>query len=617
MKIKLVLCAALAAIVCACAGSAACFMLEKKKADGPVDFTIGEVTDTTIEIVDWVYADGETYRAEFSIDGENWIEESTPKFTGLISNTEYTVYGRGHGWGDLLPSDPVTKMVRTLRSVNTNLPEVDYAQERGKITLTGITPEMEVSFDNGETYSDIYEHTYTQKGEYEILVRYKLSDRCFEGEPATVKVQYSDFFGGLGTEGKPYIVSSYEELRLLNDKSNYYKLLNDITFPAEECLPVKFTGTLDGNGKKFISPKIKNAENSSDNGAAIFSGTVSAKNLTVENAVITSSAIINARIGILASTADTLINCNVSGEVILNGAEGYCGGLAGYLVYGGEIQNSSADVSIKYDGNSGSYKDLFAGGLIGLCYYTGEISNSSANMSLRMTNSDIGRLYAGGITGSKGDVLMSGCSAEVDIYACASDAYVGGIAGGSNDTEQLKGAAIVNCFACGQIVVQKPASSNHSSDLCHAGGIIGGRFSNGSCSVSGCVSSVDISIDGTGLNVKCGGIMGDAYAYSGHGDTGERFIENCLYTGNIAVNTDSEKYNYIQAILGSNYDNNGATCEVKNCFIKTQPSPDVVTESGAAAVEEETYLSASWQRENLKLDETVWTIAEGELPKLK
>ena len=184
MKIKLALLAALAAIVCACVGSAACFMFEKKKADGPVDFTIGEVTDTTIEVVDWVYADGETYRAEFSIDGENWIEESTPKFTGLISNTEYTVYGRAHGWGDLLPSDPVTKKVTTLRSVNTDLPEVDYAQERGKITLTGITDEMEISFDNGETYSDVYEHTYTQKGEYEILVRYKLNDRCFEGEPA-------------------------------------------------------------------------------------------------------------------------------------------------------------------------------------------------------------------------------------------------------------------------------------------------------------------------------------------------------------------------------------------------------------------------------------------------
>ena len=111
--------------------------------------------------------------------------------------------------------------------------------------------------------------------------------------------------------------------------------------------------------------------------------------------------------------------------------------------------------------------------------------------------------------------------------------------------------------------------------------------------------------------------MGDAYAYSGHGDTGERFIENCLYTGNIAVNTDSGKYNSISAILGSNYNNDGVKCEVKNCFIKTQPSPDVVIESGVAAVGEEEYLSASWQRANLKLDETVWTITEGELPKLK
>ena len=619
MKIKLALCAALAAIVCACVCGAACSMFGKKKAKGPVDFTIGEVTDTTIEILDWVYADGETYRAEFSVDGVNWIEDSTPKFTGLISNTEYTVYGRGGGWGDLLPSDPVTKKVTTLRSVNTNLPEVDFTQERGKITLTGFTEEMEVSYDNGQSYSDISEHTYTQKGEYEILVRYKLSDRCFEGEPATVKVQYSDFFGGLGTEQKPYLVTSYEELRLLNDKSNYYKLLNDITFPAEECLPVKFTGTLDGNGKKLISPKI----NDSESGAAIFSGTVSAKNLTVENAVITSGnssqSATNYRCAILASNAGEIVDCRVNGVINISGTEGCYGGIAGFLPFRGKVQNCYADISINYEGNSSnSYKDLFVGGLVGFCYYTGEISNSSAKAVLNMTNSDISRLYAGGITGSKGDVLISGCSAEVDIFACASDAYVGGIAGGSNDTEELKGAAIVNCFAGGEIVVQKPASSNHSNDLCHAGGIVGGRYVNGSCSVSGCVSSVDISIDGTGLNVYCGGVMGDAYAYSGHGDTGERFIENCLYTGNIAVNSDAEKYNRIQAILGCNYTNNGATCEVKNCFIKTQPSPDVdCTQSGVTTVEEENYLSASWQREHLNLDEAVWTITDGDLPKLK
>ncbi len=620
MKKKIIICSLLAVVVCACVTSAACFMTDKKKAEAPVGLTIGEVTDSSIQVVESLFADGERYNAELSLDGVNWVEEETDGyiFTGLVPNTEYTVYSRAAGWGNTLPSDSISKKVTTLRSVKTDLPQVDYTQERGKITLMGITEEMEVSLDNGGTYSYLTEHTYSQKGKYEILVRYKQTDRAFASEAVTLSVEYSGFFGGLGTEEKPYLVTDYDELRQMDEDENFYKLLNDITFPAEECLPIKFTGSLDGNGKKLISPKVKNGESGSDD-AAIFSGTVSAKNLTVENAVCTSyyaaaQSETTYRSGILASNAKEIINCRVAGTVNINGTNGYYGGIAGYVSHA-KIQNCYADVRVNYAGNSASLsKELYVGGIVGYCLDTeGEISNCNAKTSFNMTGSDVSTASAGGIAGSKGNALISGCSAQVDITAYASRLYLGGIAGCADDHEGLAESAIVNCFTSGEIVAQNPAVLNTYGN-CNVGGILGGGRGgySSTCNIVSCVSSADISVDGTKLNVSCGGVLGNGYAYKGASNTGKREMKNCLYTGNLAVNADADGTNRIGAVLGYNSD----AYEVENCFIKTQPSADVDL-TDATAVEEGVYLTSAWQRENLKLDETVWTVTDGELPKLK
>ncbi|MDE7453863.1 MAG: hypothetical protein K2N22_05585 [Clostridia bacterium] len=618
MKKKIILCAALAAIACACASLAACGLFPKKKAEGPIDFTIGEVTDSSIEVVETVWADGEHYSCEFSLDGENWIRQSYDvKFSDLISNTWYTIYARAPGWSDILPSDTISKTVLTLRSVNDDLPEVDYTQERGKITLTGVTDEMEVSIDGGKSYSDISEYTYTKYGKYEIHVRYKQTDRAFASEAAVVNVEYSDFLGGLGTEEKPYLVSSYDELTLLDSGMKYYKLANDIEFPARECYPIKFTGNLDGNGKKFISPKIKNDETGSDNGAAIFDGYVYAKNLTVENAVctVTRRGAEDSTLyycGVLSSYAGEFVNCRVDGEIKINGAAGYYGGLAGYSQRA-RIQGCYAKVDFKYYGSqSGSTYELYLGGIIGYCLNAGgEISGCSTETTLFMTDSNVTTVNAGGIAGSRGNASFTGCSAKVNLTACALNFYLGGIAGCSDDLED--GRSITDCVASGSISAQKLPSAI-STGKCCAGGILGGGrggFSS-TANIGSCISAVDISIDGTGLNVSCGGIIGDAYAYSGNGYTGKRTVENCLYAGTIAVNKDAAANNYIGAVWGWS----SAAYETDNCFVKVQPSPDVDS-SNATVVEEEVYLTAVWQRENLHLDESVWEITDGLLPKIK
>lgn len=601
---KLLLCIILAAIACALASLAACNLFARKKEAPPQDFTVGEVTDTSIEICGWLDANGERGPIEFSIDNRNYYRSQDGYvFSGLISNTEYTLYARIPGW-QRDASDPITKTVKTLRSQNPGLPQADYTQERGKITLTGCTQETEASFDGGLTYSDEKEHTYTVKGRYEILVRYKQTDRAFASESVALTVEYSDFFAGLGTEERPYLVTSFDELRRLNDKNNFYRLENDITFPAEEINSIIFTGTLDGNGKKFISPKVN---------GAVFGGKISAKDLTVENAVSASVYGGESRnAGILAYEAQTLENVSVSGEVYVT-SEGsgnaYIGGICGSIPYQGKIINCSADVKLRFESKTADGKRILAGGIVGFCYGSGEVFGCTAKTDFKSAGGGAD-VFAGGIAGSKGDVVLTRCSAYVNFNVAARDMNLGGIAGGVNDTDASDGgeAAVKNCFASGEIVALN-SGENENYGYCNIGGILGGPFANSTCSIEKCVSAADISVNGTGLSVNCGGVIGLARSIL---ETERRVVKDCLYTGNIAVNLDGTERNSLNAIIGRRYFGRE---DAENCFIKVQPSHDVNVD-GATAVQESVYLTAAWQRENLMPDETVWTITDGELPAL-
>ncbi|MDE7453108.1 MAG: hypothetical protein K2N22_01715, partial [Clostridia bacterium] len=467
MKKKFTFILALTAVLCACVSFAACGIFEGSgghKETAPTDIILGEITDSSIEVKDCVFDDEYAHFPQLSLDGKNWTERLSLGggcdgylFEGLEPNTEYTVYAReGSRGGNYKPSDAITKTATTLRTAASGVPEgVDYEQNHGKITLTNFSDEMEASFDGGKTYGG-GEHTFTVKGEYTVLVRYKQTDKAFASESAELKVEYSDFTGGLGTEQKPYLIGSYAELCKM--KISYvtcFKLINDIVFPAEAVGSVPIAGRLDGNGKKIISPKIDTALNKNGETSLFCFANLSIgsaiSDLTVENITYLSNKRASAADeGLLTDNAREVINCSVTGEMIINGAgSASFGGIAGCVDYVGKITGCSADVKFTVADGVTAVNNYYFGGIAGGCDSgSAKITGCTAKVSFNLTAGNNYAAVAGGIVGKAASgTQISACSAKVSFSAWgANKAELGGIAGKASGS-----AKIVNCFAGGEI----------------------------------------------------------------------------------------------------------------------------------------------------------------------
>lgn len=627
---KFILLSFFAAVFCACAIFSACNIFggdAGRKETAPEEIILGEITDGSIEISDCVFGDGGAHFPQLSLDGENWTERlslgegfGSYVFLNLEPNTAYTVYARESSRGEgYKPSDAITKPAKTLRTAASGVPEnVDFVQEYGKITLTGFTAEMEASFDGGATYGG-GGHTYKTKGLYTVLVRFKQTDRAFASEPCEIKVQYSDFFGGLGTEQKPYLISNYNELlKVCRTASTYFKLLNDITFPAEAVGSVAFKGKLDGNGKKLISPKIDAALNA-DGVSGLFSvGTggldCSIRDLTVENITYTSDKRESyANEGLLCDRARTVENCRVSGEMIINEISAgddraYFGGIAGYADYLCKIENCTADVKFTVRNGNAAKKNYVFGGIVGETFSAGvNVAGCRAKISVNMTAENNYGISAGGIVGNaEAGIKVYACSAKVDFSALGGNAVsLGGIAGMADGS-----AEFANCLASGEIVASgNPAYADYLGNAAKiaCGGIAGGIYGTRSAGAENCVSAVDISVDGTGADVHCAGIIAEIKAAE------EKRVAGCLYAGGIVVNADGSKQTHTGGIIGQAE----PYYAVENCYFKTQAPVPGFSAGGGEEVNGGDCLSAAWQREKLSLDETVWTLTDGKLPDLK
>ena len=628
MKKKFVFILALAAAACACVVFAACNLFGKdggRKGVAPAEITLGEITDSSIAVIDCVYADEYAHYVQLSLDGNVWTEKmhigeyaESYVFENLEPNTEYTVYARTAENGDTKPSDAITKSATTLRTAASVIPEgVDFTQEYGKITLTGFTSAMEASFDNGATYGDSGEHTYTRKGAYTVLVRYKQTDKAFASEPCRIDVHYIDYYGGLGTEAKPYLIKTFDELLKVKRSSvTYYKLADDITFPSEAVGSIALSGNLDGNGKKLIFPTIDTALNSGNESGLFSSGTNSTiKNLTVENIIYTLNKRPQfGRVGLLTDETKSVVNCKVTGEMIINEVEGSSydglrlGGISGNLGHLGKIENCTADVTFTVQNGNAAEKSYSFGGIAGDTS-TGynEITGCSAKITMAMTAANSYYVSAGGIAGEAATgTKISKCSAQVQLSALgAKRAELGGIAGSFNARTKIN-----DCIASGEISASGDPSYNNlvtGCAKCYVGGIAAGSYIDDTGSVQNCISSVNLEVDGTDADVYCAGILARTEASDAES------IKDCLYTGTIVVNGGTDKQNYLGGIAG----NIDAKYTVENCFVKLQATLIDCTASGITVVDNNVWLTAPWQKEHLKLDETVWTITDGELPKLK
>jgi hypothetical protein len=251
--------------------------------------------------------------------------------------------------------------------------------------------------------------------------------------PVILLSQYS---GGSGTSGNPYLISSTTDLAMLATNVNagssysgvYFQQTANIDFAGASITPIgyfsgrSFAGTYDGAGYTASNFSIS----SSTSGTGLFgflsSGTI--KNLGVRSATITNSA--NGTGGLVGWTsAGTIQNCYVFGSTI--SGYSYVGGLVGC------ISSSLTITSCYTTGGTVSGHDGI-GGLVGVDQ-GGAINNSYSSSNVTTTYGQMGGLVGWHSTGSS----IANCYSNGSV---GSGTDVGGLVGYKSAT----GTSTTNSF---------------------------------------------------------------------------------------------------------------------------------------------------------------------------
>lgn len=609
MKRKICLALLSCIVVGACVGFSACFSVsrgKKEKIEAPSDIVFGDITATSVTVIDCKYDDEYGHNSEVRIEGGDWIycDGSEPVcFDGLNPLTEYTVQARQKaGEGDD-PSESISRKVTTLRGQTTRIPEnITYDQANGTITLKGVTGEMEVSYDGGLTYTDKITHTFTVKGRKDISIRYKETQTETAGKPLIVKFLYSSFYGGTGEETNPFLIESYEQLiEVSNNAGNYFKLIKDINYPSSAVTePIRLSGTLDGNNKKIISPIIDFTTNDTMWGyGSVFAtnAEVSIYNLTVENANVKTNQE-RAYQSILINNAKKLKNCNVSGKITINCSstnEYFVGALCARLEDKGEISGCSADLTVETVGTD--FSGLTVGGLTAAFKGSGVIEKSQAKITVKNKMPEY--MHIGGLVGEikekTGNIIESKAELNIDVVA-GGRSYIGGIVG----CVQVK-TDIENSLSTGEINVES------SGQQCVVSGIATGTGTGNVGSIVNCYSDVNMNLDGSKTDFAVGGII----CYALGGSIQKERAENCLYAGTMTFGASNHLYAAGTICFAIN------NFEAINNFYAAQNSSVALSDDEAVKLENNEYLSVEWQKNILKLDANIWNFKDGALPELK
>lgn len=498
-----------------------------------------------------------------------------------------------------------------MRSVNTRIPgNVTATIFHGTVTLSGVTDEMEISYDNGKTYTSEITYTYAEKGEKNVLVRFKTTTDYLAGDDLKLKVIYNDFAGGSGTEADPYLIEDYQQLISINKDGrakDVYKLMADIRFPEIPVTKIiAFSGTFLGNNKKLISPRLDYSNTTSfNNYGGIFytnGSDTRIRDLSVEDAeIITAPSQMTH--GLLINEAKEISNCKVSGKLILSctKSHGYSvGGLCGQINDNGSIiTNCSASVTIEISGEEAS--SYCFGGLVGEINSGCVIENSNADITASSGSITFYNGYAGGLVGSvetAESVTVSQSWANTNLNVSAINCFVGGIVALAPYTD------ITNCYSIGEIVAN--GNSINPQSKCVVGGITAGVKGNSPMTgnVINCYSAVDITVDKDDSAIIASGIICNAIG------TADKKIENCLCVGKITVLGSGSKTAIINAIVF-----NASAYTIENNYVSAASFEGIELDN-VTVVAEEDYLTATWLSATLKFDEAIWVITDGKLPEL-
>jgi hypothetical protein len=522
---------------------------------------------------------------EYGIDGENWQDEKV--ITGLSPSTEYTFYARYKETEDTYAGSSYTEKVTTLK-LTQNMPAVSFEQANKTVTVEA-NAALEYSFDGGTTYVSENTFTYTEKGDKVIKVRFKETEDKYNSEEQVLNVCISDFFGGDGTEGNPFLIADKQQLLAINGVTlpsarKCFKLLYDIDFSESAAFAPLNCSYFDGNGKKLLSPTVTVAKYMGVFGQA---GTI--KNLTIEDASITANITTpnnlsgEISLSLLVGQASHIVDCHTSGEVSVtsSSANAYrIGGLVGYLANGVTInhaigiERSSAEVSVGFNSShvsDGVISAMQVGGLAGYCSTaeTASITQSYATVDFNLN----------GVRGG----------------------YIGGIAG-------IATADILNCWASGDIATGTSSGTPHSAGL-RIGGIAG-EVRNGN--VEFCYAAMNMGANGINVNTAIAGIVMASTQLPQPPQSPKR-IANCFFSGNMSITTGGGKTAELDTLVVTL----SATYTQTNCYHYLASENASVVTSKTTAVEESAMKTVAWQRDTLLFGTDIWNFTEGEYPTLK
>lgn len=352
---------------------------------------------------------------------------------------------------------------------------------------------------------------------------------------------HAQFDGGTGSPDDPWQVASPGQLLLVGDflDAHFIQTANIDMAAENNFMPIamdsSFSGSFNGNGY-VISNLTINRSSAADINIGLFSelapGAV-LDNITIENADITGYRFV----GILAgrSVGGAILNSWTSGSVagMVDNANTYAGGIAGFLLEAGTIENSGSSASV-FSGFS------YAGGLVGLIRDSGTVvSDSWASGDVtadRVAGGLIGQIQdqarverswtsgnvlvntwtVGGFVGTCDmgcEIIESYASGSAVIDAGSSNSrWAGGFAGLLQDNNQL-GTRIVDSYTTASV-----------TGATHSGGFIG-RMRNGSPQLlssfaAGTVTGDHSSVGGFIGNFNDGTLAGSYWDIEASGKTG-------------------------------------------------------------------------------------------------
>jgi hypothetical protein len=211
---------------------------------------------------------------------------------------------------------------------------------------------------------------------------------------------------GKGTAEKPYLISDYNDLKLVrNNLTAYYQLTNDI------------------DAKASISDNSPYGFDPIGNSSTPFKGQFNGTGFIIKNLYINRSDYYE--VGLFGGTSNAVIN-NVG--IINSNIKGYSmvGTFVGYFKTS-SINNCFVSGSLSGQDEIGGLVGYSSGSQINNCYVAGAVS---------------GTYYIGGLVGSSSSTPIKNSYATADV---AGSYYIGGMVG------ENWSSAITNCFSTGSI----------------------------------------------------------------------------------------------------------------------------------------------------------------------